>query len=259
MVRQQFYTILGSTCAPQRKKTTKRLSFIAKNILLILKNNEIIVYCDKYCKVLCCGSTWSSTMSVARVAAVLQGALFLLGHAPWNTHGHGAVTHPRPRNGIDRNLPPWSLPMSQSNPNPKGVGQGICPAPDANGTVSGFNGQVPLPFRLSRSSSLDLFCITQSLWQCPPEESIASLSLASDSLDQHVSAAFTCTIATLQQLLVSHNTHICHAGHPDTHVLHRVASGSATVVRSGVTSVTALRVGLHGTSPSPQHDKISSA
>ena len=131
-------------------------------------------------------------MSVARVAAVLQGALFLLGHAPWNTHGHGAVTHPRPRNGIDRNLPPWSLPMSQSNPNPKGVGQGICPAPDANGTVSGFNGQVPLPFRLSRSSSLDLFCITQPLWQCPPDESMRLRPLQVTLLiSMHVHAAFT--------------------------------------------------------------------
>jgi hypothetical protein len=53
------------------------------------------------------------------VVAVVT-VLLLLGHGPQSTRGHGAVTHPRPRNGVDRDLAPWTSPMSQRNPNPGG-------------------------------------------------------------------------------------------------------------------------------------------
>jgi len=58
--------------------------------------------------------------------------------------GHGAVTSPVPRNGVDRNLAPWN-----GTAPCKGVSgcpsvetmTGWCPAPNGEGKVTGFNGQ----------------------------------------------------------------------------------------------------------------------
>lgn len=52
--------------------------------------------------------------------------------------GHGAVVHPAPRNAVDRDLPPWSLPMPEHLPSVEGA---LCPAPDASGKVTGELGQ----------------------------------------------------------------------------------------------------------------------
>ena len=52
--------------------------------------------------------------------------------------GHGAVVHPAPRNAVDRDLPPWSLPMPEHLPPVEGA---LCPAPDATGKITGELGQ----------------------------------------------------------------------------------------------------------------------
>lgn len=62
-------------------------------------------------------------------------AAWVVAVAVW---GHGAVVNPPPRNAIDKDLSPWNGPMPVHD---KGVGQGLCPAPDKSGRVTGLNGQ----------------------------------------------------------------------------------------------------------------------
>jgi hypothetical protein len=51
---------------------------------------------------------------------------------------HGAVVHPPPRNAVDRDLAPWNAPMPNHLPPVEGS---LCPAPDANGKITGELGQ----------------------------------------------------------------------------------------------------------------------
>lgn len=53
---------------------------------------------------------------------------------------HGAVTYPMPRNGVDRDLAPWSGAVPAHPPSVESK-TGWCPVPDRNGRPSGQNGQ----------------------------------------------------------------------------------------------------------------------